>query len=168
MIELVPGFSTYKCHKEVRAFKIVSIKHESGGGFIVANDKEQYTRITTEFMKRHNPEEGGYLVVYKDGYSSFSPQKEFEEGYREIGSQDLTFGDVIEGLHRGKSYQRKGWNGKGIYISLQTPDKHSKMTLPYIYMTTISLVSANPDAPRGLVPWLASQTDMLAVDWVEL
>ena len=39
------------------------------------------------------------------------------------------------------------------------------MTLPYIYIVTNGLVSDNPDAPRGVVPWLASQTDMLATDW---
>jgi len=39
------------------------------------------------------------------------------------------------------------------------------MTHPYIYIDTTGLVSQNVDAPRSLVPWLASQTDMLAEDW---
>lgn len=45
------------------------------------------------------------------------------------------------------------------------PDEHSKMTSPYIYIDTTGLRSNNPDAPRSCVPWLASQTDMLAEDW---
>ena len=57
------------------------------------------------------------------------------------------------------------WNGKGIFIKLQVPDEHSKMTSPYIYIDTTGLRSNNPDAPRSCVPWLASQTDMLAEDW---
>lgn len=77
----------------------------------------------------------------------------------------FTFGEAISRLKRGQKVARKGWNGKGIYIEMQRPDEHSKMTLPYIYIVTNGLVSDNPDAPRGVVPWLASQTDMLATDW---
>lgn len=75
------------------------------------------------------------------------------------------FGTALESLKDGKAVARKGWNGKGIYIELQRPDAHSKMTLPYIYIVTTGLQSNNPAAPRGVVPWLASQTDMLAEDW---
>ncbi len=80
--------------------------------------------------------------------------------------QTFTFGEAISNLKRGKKVARKGWNGKGIYIEMQRPDEHSKMILPYIYIVTNGLVTDNPDAPKGIVPWLASQTDMLAEDWV--
>ncbi len=75
------------------------------------------------------------------------------------------FGWAIEMLRSGKRMARDGWNGKGIYIELQVPDEHSKMTQPYIYIVTTGLQTDNPAAPKGLVPWLASQTDMLAEDW---
>ncbi len=78
----------------------------------------------------------------------------------------MSFGKAIEALKRGEKVARKGWNGKGIYLELQKPDEHSKMSLPYIYIVTNSLVSDNPDAPRGIVPWLASQTDILCEDWI--
>ena len=77
----------------------------------------------------------------------------------------MTFGEALEALNNGASVARKGWNGKGIYIKLQTPDANSKMTLPYIYIVTNGLVTDNPNAPKGTVPWIASQTDMLAEDW---
>ena len=77
----------------------------------------------------------------------------------------MNFGQALELLKDGKKLCRKGWNGKGIYIELQRPDEHSKMTLPYIYIVTNSLITDNPDAPKGVVPWLASQTDLLAEDW---
>lgn len=77
----------------------------------------------------------------------------------------MTFGEALESLKNGDKVCRSGWNGKGIYIELQKPDAHSKMTLPYIYIVTTHLRTNNPDAPRGIVPWLASQTDMLAEDW---
>ena len=71
----------------------------------------------------------------------------------------MDFGKAIAALKSGKFVARQGWNGKGMWLGLQVPDAHSKMTLPYIYMKT---------AQDDLVPWLASQTDMLAEDWVEV
>jgi hypothetical protein len=68
----------------------------------------------------------------------------------------MDFGDAIRKLKEGMLVQRLGWNGKGMHLRLQVPDEHSKMTLPYIYMRTVQ---------GDLVPWLASQTDMLANDW---
>lgn len=81
---------------------------------------------------------------------------------------NCTFGEVLMYLKKCKEAKanRKGWNGKGIYIKMQVPDLHSKMTLPYLYLVTNDLVSDNEAAPRGIVPWLASQTDMLAEDWI--
>lgn len=74
----------------------------------------------------------------------------------------MNFGKALEALKEGKKVARAGWNGKGIYIELQLPDQHSKMTLPYIYIVTNGLITDNPAAPKGVVPWLAPQTDMLA------
>ncbi len=71
----------------------------------------------------------------------------------------MTFSEALEAIKAGKRVARTGWNGEGMYLRLQKPDDHSKMTLPYIYMST-----ANGD----LVPWLASQTDLLSDDWVIL
>lgn len=82
------------------------------------------------------------------------------------GEATFNFGEAIKYLKRGLKVARKGWNGKGIYLEMQKPDEHSKMTLPYVYIVTNNLISDNPDTPRGVVPWLASQTDMLAEDWV--
>lgn len=68
----------------------------------------------------------------------------------------MNFGRAIDELKRGGKVCRDGWNGKGMWLALQVPDEHSKMGLPYIYMRTVD---------GKLVPWLASQTDMLAEDW---
>ena len=68
----------------------------------------------------------------------------------------MNFGPAIENLKNGHKVARSGWNGKGMWLNLQVPDEHSKMSLPYIYMFT---------ADGHLVPWLASQTDVLATDW---
>lgn len=112
--------------------------------------------------------EPGYDVYYvqPDGgeYRSWSPKEVFEKAYRE--TTGLTFGLAIEALKLGYRVARSGWNGKGIFIELQVPDEHSKMSHPYIYIDTTGLVSDNVNVKRNLVPWLASQTDMLSDDWV--
>ena len=77
----------------------------------------------------------------------------------------MDFGFALNELKAGKKCRRAGWNGKGIYVELQKPDENSKMTMPYIYIVTTGLVTDNPAAPKGVVPWLASQTDLLAEDW---
>jgi hypothetical protein len=68
----------------------------------------------------------------------------------------MDFGEALHALKHGHAVCREGWNGKGMWLRLQVPDVGSKMSLPYIYMRT---------AQGDLVPWLASQTDMLAEDW---
>lgn len=80
----------------------------------------------------------------------------------------MNFGEALHELKAGRPVARKGWNGKGIFIQLQTPDEHSKMTSPYIYIDTTGLQTDNDLAPKSLVPWLASQTDLLAEDWVDV
>lgn len=77
----------------------------------------------------------------------------------------FNFGKALELLKEGKKVCRKGWNGKGIWIEMQFPELYSRMTQAYICIVTTDLQSDNPDAPRGVVPWVASQTDMLAEDW---
>jgi hypothetical protein len=68
----------------------------------------------------------------------------------------MDFGEALDVLRNGGQVFRQHWNGQGQYLTLQVPDENSKMTLPYIYITTVK---------GERVPWLASQTDMLADDW---
>lgn len=84
----------------------------------------------------------------------------------------MNFGQAIELLKQGKLVARKGWNGKGMYLLLVSgetvrysinqvygdgyPDSVGFSVLNAIYMKT---------ADDKLVPWLASQTDMLSEDW---
>lgn len=75
----------------------------------------------------------------------------------------MNIGDAIQKLKEGLAVRREGWNGKGMWLSMQVPDANSKMTLPYVY---IEYPEGHPAYPHGSrVPWLASQTDLLAEDW---
>lgn len=69
------------------------------------------------------------------------------------------FGQALQQLRVGSRVSRFGWNGPGQYIEMQRPDENSKMSLPYLYIKTVQ---------GDLVPWLASQTDLLALDWYTL
>lgn len=71
----------------------------------------------------------------------------------------MDFGDALKYLRNGLKVAREGWNGKDMYLALQTPDDHSKMRRPYLYMSPVD---------GDLVPWVASQSDLLANDWYEV
>lgn len=75
---------------------------------------------------------------------------------RNFITSGLPFGHAINAMKQGWRAQRAGWNGKDMWIAIHEVSNGNKMTLPYIYMSTVS---------GDLVPWLASQTDMLAEDW---
>lgn len=73
--------------------------------------------------------------------------------------QTRTIGWAIQLMKEGKKVTRAGWNGAGQFLKLQVPDEHSKMRKPYVYISPVD---------GELVPWLASQTDLLAEDWQEV
>ena len=116
-----------------------------------------------------NPADEGYLVKYSDGYESWSPKKQFEEAYREC--DNMTFGLAIEIMKKGKKVARKGWNGKGMFLFLakstdieteadltSCENMHGDLVLPSIVRKTAD--------NHFCVGWLASQTVILAEDWV--
>ena len=123
-----------------------------------------------------NGDDAGYLVEYLDGgkpntpqymgYVSWSPAEQFDKAYRPTVA--LTFGLALEALKLGKKVARVGWNGVGLTLRLVgignlTHAENEISTLPYI------VICYPPDAkitPNAVVPWLASQTDMLAEDWM--
>jgi hypothetical protein len=76
---------------------------------------------------------------------------------------NMNFGEAITALKNGHRVAREGWNGKGMWLALEPGVEAAPNTTP-------QLLSRRPyiqmkDATDQLVPWLASQTDMLAEDW---
>lgn len=124
-----------------------------------------------------NGSDEGFLVEYidggqanhpdHDGYISWSPEDVFTRAYRNVAG--MTFGLAVEAMKKGLKVARAGWNGKGMWLRLIDPLRN-----PYSICT-----DNNPDAigtpidwigmktaDNKFVPWLASQTDMLAEDWM--
>ena len=127
-----------------------------------------------------NPADAGYLVEYVDGgkpnhpkfegYISWSPADVFAKAYRP--NPGMTFSQALEALKACGRVARAGWNGKGMFLFL-VPGSRITVSegrplaavfpvgaevdyLPHIDMKT---------ADGKVVPWLASQTDVLAEDW---
>ena len=94
----------------------------------------------------------------------------------------MDFGKALEALKNGKKVAREGWNGKGMYLYLvhgtmvdkENLRNEASQILPADEMAMhgtdvaeflphIDMRTANGDICVG---WLASQTDMLAEDWV--
>ena len=84
----------------------------------------------------------------------------------------LNFGDALNCLKNGKKVARIGWNGKNMFLFLVPgsvfnvnrppllgiyPEGTEITYCPHVDMRT---------ADGKIVPWLASQTDLLAEDWV--
>jgi hypothetical protein len=87
MSEVAAEMPRYKCHKEVWALKIKEITRVPSGNATVTHsivpEDGRYAPFTVsvDYIAKHNPKAGGYYVVYKDGYKSFSPADAFEDGY---------------------------------------------------------------------------------------
>lgn len=86
----------------------------------------------------------------------------------------LDFADVVRGLKAGKRYARAGWNGKGMFIFLvngSTFKVNREPLLTILGEGTEVQYHAHVDmktATGEIVPWLASQSDVLAEDWQEV
>ena len=86
----------YQCHKIVHALKIKSIEldidrakrenRETDGGAYIIPEENNFAefKVDYNYVKKHNPQVGGYYVVYEDGYKSWSPAEVFEHGYTKI------------------------------------------------------------------------------------
>lgn len=80
-----PALPKYVCHKEVQALKIRSIDRRDGKYFVVPFEPGfEPFEVEASWIDKHGPKAGGYYVVYKDGYTSFSPARAFEEGYTAV------------------------------------------------------------------------------------
>lgn len=84
----------------------------------------------------------------------------------------MNFGLAIKALKEGKQVSRKGWNGRGMFLTLVERTRpligegtayHEAGLLGKVTINAhIDMFTATGEMQPG---WLASQTDMLADDW---
>ena len=102
--------------------------------------------------KSQTQDEDGYMVTHKNGSSEWIDKNTFMDNYESI--EGMPFGIALELLKKGYSIARMYWS-EDVFLSMQVPDEHSKMTHPYIYVTS----------RFGRVPWCITHVEMLANDW---
>ncbi len=94
------------------------------------------------------------------------------------GTLWMDFGQAIEALKNGQKVAREGWNGKGMFLFLLPAGTIPKAAIhdpklrevlegngkdSFEALASIRMMTADGKILTG---WLASQTDMLAEDWV--
>jgi hypothetical protein len=91
---LLGTLQAYQSHKVVRAGKITGIGPQSEEGFSniyieAPGAVDTVAQCSAEWQDKHQPQVGGYLVFYADGYVSYSPAEPFETGYTPMPSTFL-------------------------------------------------------------------------------
>lgn len=93
MSDVTMEMPRYTCHKKVWALQIDAIDRdcdkageegrETDGSAMITPKEAGYApfKVDHEYLRKHKPEVGGYYVVYKGGYRSFSPADAFVDGY---------------------------------------------------------------------------------------
>lgn len=114
-----------------------------------------------------NPNDEGYIVKRNDGHVNWLPKKLFEDTYHDC--LGMPFGIALDLLKHGCKVAREGWNGKKQYIELATgisyvnnDDEIVNCEHKNIGNKAIAFVGTS-GVQMG---WLATQSDMLAEDWV--
>ncbi len=119
--------------------------------------------------KNEKADSPGYLVEYSNTYQSWSPKNVFEESYCKNG--ELNFGHALFLLKQDNRLFRAGWNGKNMFIYLVEGSEfkvnRAPLNVHYAMGTKISYCPHidMKTADGSCVPWVPSQSDMLAEDW---
>lgn len=159
---------TYQSHKIVNAKPMTRQEYNDFRGWQLPADE--------------NGDDKGYLVEYTDGgkantsdykgYVSWSPCDVFHKGHRLIDDA-FDFGTAVRFLKEGKKVSRVGWNGKGMFVFYVPANKYhasgnkNGTLLGHFpddmvpYRDYIAMKTVNDE----IVPWVASQSDVLAEDW---
>jgi hypothetical protein len=133
-----------------------------------------------ELPADENGDDEGFLVEYMDGgksnvpgyvgYVSWSPKDVFERAY--FPTDGMTFGLAVEAMKMGYKVTREGWNGKGMFLYYVGADYYLAKTdaaksfygensmVPYRAYIAMKTVT------NEVVPWVASQSDILETDWM--
>lgn len=157
--QIVPVKSTkqmteYQSHKRVHGEKILKIIPEAEvpedaadrpeiGGAQIVFDNMTFINVEPAYLEKHKPEIGGYVVIYKGGYASFSPAKAFEEGNTKVDTEII---NEILPVGNIEVFKLETEGPRLVaHISLQVPSKDENALggYKYIYVTA-------PVTPRDI------------------
>lgn len=150
-----------------------AVEASSGGGFHV-DGRQGFVRVQA----------GDWIITEANG-GGFYPCKPdvFEANYQPMeshGVSALSFGAALMALKAGDRIAREGWNGKGMWLSLSgvlggRPVAAENFWSPHNaevarrnggLATVLPCITMKTASGEILMGWLASQTDMLADDWM--
>lgn len=104
-------------------------------------------------------------------YSTYEPAIT-ESGAENLKDVEFDFGVAVRLLKEGYKVARQGWNGKGMFLYYVPENSYPAQTdaakESFGDMVPYGAYIAMKTAQGNVVPWLASQTDMLAEDWTVL
>lgn len=121
----------------------------------------------------------GFIIYVDSRVRTWIDEQSFNKIFKLIKKDDkvekvenLTIGEAIEAMENGHKVCREGWNGKGMFLFLVPGSTFKVNRAPLLgiypegteitYQPHIDMKTAQ----NTVVPWLASQSDILAKDWM--
>ena len=146
--------------------EIVAIDLNAAGAAVAS----QRTLVLPGMLSTFHPHRTRTMQVIEAGYRAIRPDLVLD-------GRAIEFGEALQVLKAGGRITRAGWNGRGMFLLLVpgstglTVDEGrplAKAGIPvgtrFNYLPHIDMWTARGD----FVPWLPSQADMLAEDWMVL
>lgn len=161
--------------------KYIRVNHVDAEPMAFGEFKAKFPKSGGANVER-DPADKGYVITYRKGepneYVSWCPKAEFDAVSRPIDG--MTFGMAIEAMKYGHKVARRGWNGKGMWISIPLRDGAVAIPAHHIWgewnkreamqnggtVKVVPYVTMKAADGTIVMGWLASQTDMLSEDWV--
>ena len=129
--------------------------HSSVGGQTPYNKFEGWTKEAYEHA-------GECLSIMRDARinrENHVSRMSLQEKLQPPQPPTMDFSDALRALKKGREVSRLVWGrGTATVIRLQFTDDHSKMTEPYLYLTSKPF--------KDMVPWTPNPIDLMATDWV--
>lgn len=121
----------FKCHKVVEAAKILSVLElpTREGYRLALSGEKQSIAVTPEWVQKHQPEAGGYFVVYADGYTSYSPAAAFEAGYTAVVDESPEAAEALTAQLMAEPIME-------YFTWAHLPERLQAVSKPFLYMAT--------------------------------
>ena len=130
---------------------------DTGAIFFIGGD--EYESSSYEFTN------GFRGRTFAEFHSRLEAMHKLQDGTHKASGPELPqpptmdFSDALRALKKGREVSRLVWGrGTATVIRLQFTDDHSKMTEPYLYLTSKPF--------KDMVPWTPNPIDLMATDWV--